>query len=354
MTMLRTLTARAALPAALAIAFQLTTPVRADEVSLRVSGLVSTHKYHVALEREFYGSLPAKTGLDLAINYNPLDVLGVNMKDTVRLVRTGTFDIVETTAGEAARDDPFLEGLDIIGVSPSFDTLRDTVEAYRKVFNERVEKRFNARVLSLWPYGPQVFYCKPQITGLASLKGMKVRSYTPTMSALLEAVGAVPVSLSFSEVYPALQRGVADCSITSPTSGNTGNWPEVTNYYFPLGISWSVNAHMMNLDKWNALTPDAQEKIASAFAELEGQFWQLARQNTGDANNCNVGAEPCEKYKKFAMKHVEPTEKDAEMLHKAVSSSILPTWLENCNASDPECEGVWRATVGKARGFASK
>ena len=41
----------------------------ASEASeMRVSGLVSTHKYHVALEREFYKSLSDKTGIK--INYN--------------------------------------------------------------------------------------------------------------------------------------------------------------------------------------------------------------------------------------------------------------------------------------------
>ena len=39
---------------------------------------------------------------------------------------------------------------------------------------------------------------------------------------LLLALGASPVTMSFKEVYPALQRGVVDCAITSPTSGNTG------------------------------------------------------------------------------------------------------------------------------------
>ena len=122
---------------------------QADEISLRASGLVSTHKYHVALEREFYGSLAEKTGVDFSVNYNPLDVVGVSMKDTLRLGRKGTFDIVQSTVGEASRDDPFLEGLDLIGVSPNLETLETAVNAYRDVFTKRVETKFNVKVLSL-------------------------------------------------------------------------------------------------------------------------------------------------------------------------------------------------------------
>ena len=184
------------------------------EIKLNASGLVSTHKHHVALEKEFYSNLSKTTGMKFSVNYNPLDVLGMQMKDTIRLVRTGTFDIVESTIGEISRDDPFLGGIDLIGVSPNLTSLKKSVDAYREVFSKRAEEKFNAKILTLWPYGPQVFYCKKPVKGLASLKGLKVRSYTPAMSAMIQTVGGTPVALSFKEVYPALQRGVADCAIT--------------------------------------------------------------------------------------------------------------------------------------------
>ena len=327
--------------------------VGAAETNLRVSGLVSTHKYHVALERKFYKSLADKTGIDFKVNYNPLDVLGVIMKDTLRLARKGTFDIVQTTAGEAARDDPFLEGLDLIGVSPTLETLKKAVNAYRGAFNKRVEERFNVKVMTLWPYGPQVFYCKPKIKGLVDFKGLKIRTYTPSMSALIEAVGGIPVALSFKEVYPGLQRGIADCAITSPTSGNTGNWPEVTAYYFPLGISWSINAHFMNMDTWKKFSPDQQKKLTATFREFEDDFWNLAKNNTGDADSCNVGG-PCKNFKKFNMTLVKPTMEDEAMLAKASSSAVLPTWAESCKKVEPNCVKIWNETVGNARGVTIK
>ena len=83
------------------------------ETTIRATGLVSTHKFHTALEKQFYAELEDKTGIDLAINFNPLDVVGVDMQDTLRMVRTGAFDIVQSTVGAAARDDAFLEGIDL-------------------------------------------------------------------------------------------------------------------------------------------------------------------------------------------------------------------------------------------------
>ena len=347
----RVLTAALVVGGAFSMLGQMT--ASAEEINLRASGLVSTHKYHVALERSFYKSLSEKTGHPFSVNYNPLDVLGVAMKDTLRLGRKGTFDIVLSTAGEAARDDPFLEGLDLIGVSPSLEELKKAIDAFRGVFSKRIEDKFNSKVMTLWPYGPQVFYCNAKITGLKDLKGLKVRTYTPSMSALVQAVGGTPVALSFKEVYPGLQRGIADCAITSPTSGNTGNWPEVTTHYFPIGISWSVNAHFMNLDTWKKLSADQQTKLTAAFDALEEEFWNLARNNTGDADSCNSGG-PCKNYKKFNMTLVKPTAEDKAILAEASSSAVLPTWAESCKNVEPNCVQIWNDTVGKARGFTIK
>ena len=324
------------------------------ETSIRATGLVSTHKFHTKLEKEFYASLAEKTGIPLTVNFNPLDVVGVDMQDTLRMVRSGAFDIVQSTVGAAARDDAFLEGVDLIGVSTSMDQLMETVTAFRPELEKRVEEKFNAKVLALWPYGPQVFYCNAEVKGVESLKGLKVRSYTASMSSLLKAVGATPVTLSFKEVYPALQRGVVDCAITSPTSGNTGNWPEVTTHFLPLGISWSVNGHFMNMDKWKSFSPEQQAKLTEQFQGFEKSFWDLAAKNNEWAIACNTGGEGCENYKKFAMKLVTPSEEDQAAVTKATMNEVLPGWAKSCNSGFDECTMIWNKTVGKVRGIQLK
>ena len=334
---------------ALTVALSYPLSVSAEDISIRATGLVSTHKFHTIIEKDFYAGIAEKTGIPLSVNFNPLDVVGVDMQDTLRMVKSGTFDIVQSTIGAAARDDSFLEGIDLIGVSTSMEQLKEVIDAFRPEIEKRVAEKFNTKVLTMWPYGPQVFYCNAEITSLDSLSGLKVRSYTASMSALLEAVGATPVTMSFKEVYPALQRGVVDCAITSPTSGNTGNWPEVTTHFLPLGISWSVNAHFMNLDKWNSFSAEQQQTLETTFMEFEQQFWDLAAENNGWAIACNTGGEDCQNYKEFAMTLVEPSEADQAAITSATMSKVLPGWAETCNASFSECTSIWNATVGKVR-----
>ncbi|MFZ2102427.1 MAG: TRAP transporter substrate-binding protein [Oricola sp.] len=324
----------------------------AADATFNVLGAVSTNSTQVEAETQFYNTLAEATGLSVAVNYRNLDVAGIKMEDTLRAVGSGAFDIVQSTIGPVARDDTFLDGIDLVGVSPTLEDLKTAVEAYREVFSKRVEDRFGVKVMTLWPFGPQVFYCNEHVAGLSDLPGKKVRSYTASMSALVTALGAIPVTMSFPEVYLGLQRGVVDCAITSPTSGNTGKWPEVTANLIPAGINWAMNAHFMNLEKWNAL-PDADKaKLETAFKALEDEMWVRAGALSDQATACNVGSDSCEGYTKFAMKLADVTDADRAKLGEAVTGTILPEWGKACNAVYSECVNAWNASIGAARGYA--
>lgn len=324
------------------------------QTPLRVAGNFSQNAKQVGIERAFFEALPAASGVDLAVNYNPMDVVGVKAPDALRMLRGGSFDVMSVQIGMASRDDPFFEGVDLIGVATDMASLRKVVDAYRDAFDERLQKKFNAKVLTLWPFGPQVFYCNQEIKGVEDLKGLKVRSFTPSMSAMLESFGATPVTLQFSEVYPALQRGVASCGVTSPTSGNTGNWPEVTSYLLPLSVSGSVQGHFMNLDTWNKLSKEQQDALMKQFKTLESQLWDLAITANDDAVACNTGEDSCKGGRKFSMKLVPVTDADRAKIKAVAESTVLPMWKKTCDAVDPTCSDTWNKTAGAAAGLTIK
>jgi TRAP-type C4-dicarboxylate transport system substrate-binding protein len=340
----------AALASALALAPTLS--LANNPTSMRIAGNFSSNTKHVdQVEKPFFTNLSKILGAPMAVNYNPMDTVGVQAADALRLLRSGTFDVMSVQIGMASRDDPFFEGIDLIGVSTNMVDLRKAVDAYRQVFDERLQKRFNAKVMTLWPFGPQVFYCNKPIKTVEDIKGLKVRSFTPSMAALIQSLGATPVTLQFSEVYPALQRGVADCGVTSPTSGNAGKWPEVTTHFLPLSVSGSVQGHFMNLDYWNKLSPDTQTQMLAAFRNMEDQMWQVADRANGDAINCNLGSDLCKDGTKFKMTLVPVSAADSAKIKAAVTTVVLPLWRDTCNKVDPKCSESWNATVGKARGY---
>ena len=319
--------------------------------TMRVAGNFSSSVTHSeGIERPFFNGLAAQTGLPLAMNFNPMDVVNVKADDALRLLRSGAFDVMSVQIGQASRDDPFFEGIDLAGVSTNFPDLRKAIDAYRSAFDERLQKKFNAKVLTLWPFGPQVFYCSKPVKSVADFKGLKIRSFTPTMSAMLQKLGATPVTLSFSEVYTSLGSGVVDCGVTSPNSGNTGKWPEVTTHYIPLAVSGSVQGHFINLAYWNKFSPAEQAKIEAAFKVLEQKMWDYAVQGTDDSQSCNTGG-PASSGQKFNMTLVTPTADDAAKVAAASAASALPLWKDACNKVDPQCSTIWNQTVGAARGL---
>ena len=337
---------------ALALALPHTAMAQADPPTMRVVGNFSANRAHVeGIERPFFAQLAQAAGIRTNVTFNPLDQLGIQAADSLRLLRSGAFDVISVQIGMASRDDPFFEGLDLVGVSTDMVQLRRAVEAYREVFDRRLQTRFNAKVLTLWPFGPQVIYCNAPIRTLDDLRGLRVRTFTPSMAALMQNFGATAVTLQFSEVYPALQRGVAQCAITSPTSGNSGNWPEVTTHFLPLSLGGAVQGHFISMDIWRRFSPERQAALTAEFRRMEELMWQLAVSANDDATNCNVGRDPCTQNRRFNMQMVEISPADQERVRRAAEEIVLPIWRDSCVRVDAGCPAVWNQTVGSVAGL---
>jgi len=286
------------------------------------------------------------------VERSEFQALGISTTDGLRLARAGTFDVISMQVGQVASDDPFLEGIDLIGVSLNLEELAGAVGAYRDVFSARLEERFGVRSVAIWPFGGQIFFCSEPIAKLADLRGMKVRSFTASMSMLLEGLGASPVTLPFPEVYPALQRGVATCGITSANSANTGKWPEVTTHVLPLAVSGAIQAHVVNAEWWDGLTGEEQTKLSGHFAKLEGDLWAAANRTSDLAVSCTTGG-ACDSpiYTAYDLELVELDPADVTTLRTLSQDVVLGGWAERCERVYEGCATVWNDTVGAARGM---
>lgn len=321
------------------------------ELTMRVAGNSSANVRHSeGIEKPFFLGLPEASGVPLKVRFNPMDVVNVKPDDALRLLRSNTFDVMSVQIGSVARDDPFFEGIDLAGVATNMTQLREVVEAYRPAFDARLQERFKAKALTIWPFGPQVFFCNKPIKSIDDFKGLKVRSFTPSMSAMLQNLGATPVTLSFSEVYSALGNGLVDCGVTSANSGNSGKWPEVTQYFYPLAVAGSVQGHFVSLAFWNKLTPEQQASLQAEFKKMEDQMWALAEEGTADSIACNTG-QTCSNGTAFNMTLVPVTASDEVRVNEASAATVLPMWKGVCNKVDPKCSDTWNATVGKVRGM---
>ena len=345
------MTLKIALPL-LAAALSLCTPAQAQNAKLRVAGnLVATGLIQQTKEQPFFENFAKNTGLPIDADYKPMDVLGIKDADGLRVLRSGLFDIVTLRLAQVSRDEPFFLGPDIVGLSTDYETARKVVDAYHDVFDKRLQERYGGKLLGIYPFGPQVVFCKTPIAGLADLKGKKVRVYDQSLAKFIERLGGIPVTISFGETQQALERGVTDCAITGPSSANSAGWPEVTSYFMPIGFQLALNAYAMNLTKWNALPADQKAKLQDAFKKFETEVWAYSKELFDDASRCNVGKEPCKTGKKFAMKDVPVKPADQQMVREALATVSLPTWSELCDKSYDKCSATWKQVVGPLVGI---
>ncbi|MEF2551724.1 TRAP transporter substrate-binding protein [Aurantimonas sp. A2-1-M11] len=330
----------------------LVTPALSQTIDLKVMGQpTSTGLIPKNYEAPFFENLAEKTGLDVSASYTPVDVTGVKDTEQLRLLKSGLFDIISLRMSQISRDEPTILGLDLVGQNPDYATAKKTTDAFLPVVDKQLQEKFNTKLLGVWPFGPQVLFCQPDIAKLSDLSGKKVRVYDQSLANFVSSVGGTPVPLSFSEVQQSLARGVVDCAITGPSSANTAGWPEETSNMLPIAFQIAVQGYGINLDTWNKFSPEQQEKLQTAFDGLVSEIWAYSEEIFEDAVRCNVGEEPCDTVQAYDLKLVPVSDEDRATMQSALRDISFPGWQEICDKVNPTCSEDWQKTVGKALGL---
>ncbi len=338
--------------AALIASSLLATASLAETIELKVlgqpgaTGLIQQNR-----EGPFFAEFAEKTGLDVSVNFQTMDATGIKGAEQLRILKSGLFDIISLRLQQVSRDEPTILGLDLVGLNPTYEAGKKTVEEFLPVLDARLQEQFNTKLLGVWPFGPQVIFCKPEIGKLADLEGKKVRVYDQNLANFISSVGGTPVPLGFPEVHQSLARGVVDCAVTGPSSANSASWPEVTSYVLPLGVQMAIQGYGINLDSWAKFSEEEQSTIQAAFDELNASIWAYSEELFDDAMRCNVGEEPCELNKPYELVNVPVSDEDLALVENAVKELSFPSWAELCDAANPTCSEDWKKTVGARLGL---
>lgn len=309
------------------------------------SGLIQQNQ-----EQPFFTRFAAASGLDVNVQYVPTDIAGIPDSDGLRILKSGLFNIVSIRGSQVSRDEPSLLGFDLVGLNTSYEAGRANTRAFYDYVDKRLQSKFNAKLLGVWPAGPQLVFCKPAISSLADLKGLKVRVGDQSGAKFMAGLGAIGVPMPFGEVQQALTMGVVDCAVTGPASANSAGWPEAATTVLPIALQLAVNGYAINLQTWNAMSVEQQGKLQKAFDELDNNIWDYSKELYEDAMRCNAGELPCNQGKSYKLKTLPVTAADQATVAAAVEKTSLPAWAAQCNAVDPDCENVWRATIGAHSG----
>jgi TRAP-type transport system periplasmic protein len=143
-------------------------------------------------------------------------------------------------------------------------------EPASRAFHEYVEKfaadEFkDVKLLAAHTHGPGLFHTKEPVTGLESLRGMKVRGGSRVISNMLGKLGATPVGMPVPAVTDALTKGtIAGTTIpweVTPSLKIAELVKNHTTFAGPTGLFTQTFALVMNRASYDKLPPDLKAVI---------------------------------------------------------------------------------------------
>jgi TRAP-type C4-dicarboxylate transport system substrate-binding protein len=310
---------------------------------LKVVGGLSNLSLYNDFEKPFWTkTIPEASKGKVTVDIKGFNDMGLKGPEVMRLMGSGVIEFGTSTLAYFAADNPINEAIDLAGLAPNVKIARAVTEAFQPAY-AKFYAQSGIKVLGMSTYPAQVLFCNAEITGLASIKGKKVRTSSRTQAKLIEALGGSSVTMAFGEVVPALQNKVVDCAITGSLSGYSAKWYEVSTHLYALPINWNQQIHAVNQKAWDKLNPGVQKLITDQFSNLVHDIWVAADKQTQEGYDCNSGAAACKQAVKGKMVLVQPTEADRAMLKKVLSESVLPKWAARCSA---QCVADFNASVG--------
>jgi len=134
-----------------------------------------------------------------------------------------------------------------------------------------IDKSYQKRGLKLLAIGPSTgfqFLVRSDISADGTLKGMKIRS-NPAYDGTIRALGGAPVQLPIGEVYTSMQNGLIDGTAFPVHGVVSAKMGEVAKFQVRPVFGQGTAMVLMNLNKWNRLSPDLQKKMLAAGREFE-------------------------------------------------------------------------------------
>ena len=326
-------------------------PALADgPVVLNAVGTWSNLTNYVKHEEPFFNShLAEASNGEIIGKIQSQSGLGLKGFEIMRLVKNGVFDFAFGLPGYVAAENAIFEGADLSTLTQDIDTQRAVSDAYFGTLEEAFAEIYNAKLLMLYPFPSQTLWCNGEVNGIADLEGKKIRVYSTTLGDFVEGVGGTSVTVAFSEVIPALEKGVVDCAITGTMSAYTANWNQVATHAYTLRVGWGLAFGAMNMDKWNSLSADQQAFLTAEIAALNDAMWAETATEDDVAIACITGG-ACEIGEAGSMTLVEPSAEDLALRDKIATDVVLARWAERCGA---DCAAKWNETVGPILGLSA-
>jgi TRAP-type C4-dicarboxylate transport system substrate-binding protein len=285
---------------------------------------------------EFAEKVKKATNGELELVVSSGGALGYKGPELLKVVRDGLVPVSDMLISGVAGDEKGFQIVTLPFLVRDFDELRTLITIARPSFDKTAEGKWKQKILYIAPWPGAGLWTKKKITTVAEMKGLKTRTYDKNGALVMEAVGATPLALPFSEVYTSLQTGVIDSVMTStPTAVDAKFW-EVLKYFEPLNITIATNMVTVNLAAFRKLPKAQQDALVKAGKEMEESMWVKVKKWDKDMEAIS---------NKNGIETVKPTRQLTADLEK-VTKGIRDEWLK---AAPPEGKKIYEEFQKKVK-----
>jgi TRAP-type C4-dicarboxylate transport system substrate-binding protein len=291
--------------------------------------------FHTENIAQFVKDVEAATAGKLAITVHPNGSL-FKANEIKRAVQGGQVQIGEVIISGYANEDAFFAMDTVPFLATSYADARRLLEATRGKIEQKFDKQGMKILFSVvWP--PQGLYTKKTVNSLADLKGVKIRSYSPTVARMIELMGAQPVTIQAAELAQALATGVVDANFTSSATGyDTKSWEQLSHYY-DVHAWLPKNVVFVNKKTFAALDAATQEAVMKAAKAAEERGWKSSEEK----NRWYL-----EQLKANKMQVVQPPPALAKEL-AAIGEKMTVEWAEKAGPDAKAALEAYRAGAKK-------
>ncbi|MET0346064.1 MAG: TRAP transporter substrate-binding protein [Casimicrobiaceae bacterium] len=235
--------------------------------------------FHTENLQQFANDVDKGSGGKLKIQLHPNASL-FKAPEIKRAVQGGQAQAGEILLVNFENEDP-LYGLDGVPfLATSYGESLKLYKASRKALDAKLDKQ-GMMLLYTVPWPPQGIYTNRALNGVADMKGLKWRAYSPATSKIAELVGAQPVTVQAAEVSQALATGVIDSYMSSGATGYDSKTYETIKNWYDTQAWLPKNAVIVNKKAFEALDKSTQQAVLKAAADAETRGWKLSEEKNG-------------------------------------------------------------------------
>lgn len=203
----------------------------------------------------------------------------------------------------------------------------------------------NYKVLMLYSNPNNIIGTTKPVYTADDMKGLKLRVSSGTPSDMAVAWGATPMSISSSEIYQSVEKGVLDGYLIDYTGVNAWSLYEVTKYYTEMPFYVAPWTLLMNQDSWNELPADLQEIINGLSARDRSiAFAEVSEKEADETRDMAVN--------QYGATVIRPDEAQLDTFRPA-AEQYMADWVKKYGTSEFDAQAYVDQTLELAEKYAS-